>query len=956
MATIDEHGDDLRRPLPPRAQARLGRHGRRLARRGPGARPPGRDQDPPRALRERRRSSSSASGARRTHAAGLSHPNIVSIYDRGEVGGSYFIVMEYVEGRTLKELIVTRGPCPVPVAISYVAAGARGAPLRAPERHRPPRHQAAQRPRRPRGARQGRRLRHRARRHEPDDRGRLDHRHGAVPLARAGARRAGRRVLRSLLDRDRPVRAAHGQGAVHGRDPGRDRDEAPLAGAAERRRRSAPRSRTTSTSSSFGPSRRSPPIATGPARRWTATSSSSRRGDAVGPETEEAATMVLRGESTAQTCRPAADRPATAATSAIAPTRARSRPAGRGGRGSSPRQPRSRSGSAAGSCTTTSATRSTRTSRSRSTSTPGILEQKAVALIDADGFEHNVRRLPNADVQPGLRLPAGPGAGDEAAARVDRHDPRLQRQAEGDGAEPRGQVARRRGGGADPPPARAQRGAGELVATGEPGHRAGPEGGRRRRRRLLGADQRLVRARSRLPCRASSVRATTPAPRSSSPPASPSAGSTSTATSLPARSSTRARPATRPPRRARRVTLSVSKGPTTVTVPDVIPADRRGRAGDADRAPASRSTSIHQDTDDESLDGLVIVAGSGRQHAGGPEVDRDAHGRAVRAAARRDHGHDVDRHHVDRHDDHDSRRHDPDRSVSDRIRLAVLAGGRSSEHEISLASAASVAAALDPARYDVRTIEIGRDGRWALPTGETRAALPATTTGRDASRAGRLRPGDARRRRRRAADPPRPVRRGRHRAGPLRARRRRVRRPRRARLVGLHGQGRLQDADARRRASRWRATSRSGSASRSRIRSATRSSSSPRNMGSSVGISKVRDESELDAGCRARPPPRREGDGRGVRRRHGGRGRRARQPSLAGRLAPGPGRLAQRRLVRLLARSTTRAARSSWSRRRASTRRRSSGRASSPSRRSWRRRARAWRAPTSSSAPPTARS
>jgi eukaryotic-like serine/threonine-protein kinase len=55
-----------------------------------------------------------------THAAGLSHPNVVSIYDRGEAEGSYFIVMEYVEGRTLKELIVTRGPCPVPVAISYV--------------------------------------------------------------------------------------------------------------------------------------------------------------------------------------------------------------------------------------------------------------------------------------------------------------------------------------------------------------------------------------------------------------------------------------------------------------------------------------------------------------------------------------------------------------------------------------------------------------------------------------------------------------------------------------------------------------------------------------------------------------------------------------------------------------------------------------------------------------------
>src|SRR5919204_5457636 len=54
-----------------------------------------------------------------THAAGLSHPNIVSIYDRGETNGSYFIVMEYVEGRTLKELLVRRGPTPIPVAIDY---------------------------------------------------------------------------------------------------------------------------------------------------------------------------------------------------------------------------------------------------------------------------------------------------------------------------------------------------------------------------------------------------------------------------------------------------------------------------------------------------------------------------------------------------------------------------------------------------------------------------------------------------------------------------------------------------------------------------------------------------------------------------------------------------------------------------------------------------------------------
>jgi D-alanine-D-alanine ligase len=41
-------------------------------------------------------------------------------------------------------------------------------------------------------------------------------------------------------------------------------------------------------------------------------------------------------------------------------------------------------------------------------------------------------------------------------------------------------------------------------------------------------------------------------------------------------------------------------------------------------------------------------------------------------------------------------------------------GGRSSEHEISLASAASVLEALEGAGYEAVTVEIGRDGRWAL--------------------------------------------------------------------------------------------------------------------------------------------------------------------------------------------------------------------------------------------------
>src|SRR4051812_19087416 len=53
------------------------------------------------------------------NAAGLSHPNIVSIYDRGDSEGTYYIAMEYLEGRSLKELIVSRGSAPVRTAIEY---------------------------------------------------------------------------------------------------------------------------------------------------------------------------------------------------------------------------------------------------------------------------------------------------------------------------------------------------------------------------------------------------------------------------------------------------------------------------------------------------------------------------------------------------------------------------------------------------------------------------------------------------------------------------------------------------------------------------------------------------------------------------------------------------------------------------------------------------------------------
>src|SRR5579885_120269 len=43
-------------------------------------------------------------------AANLNHPNIVSVYDWGQEQGTYFIVMEYVEGRSLADILRTEGP------------------------------------------------------------------------------------------------------------------------------------------------------------------------------------------------------------------------------------------------------------------------------------------------------------------------------------------------------------------------------------------------------------------------------------------------------------------------------------------------------------------------------------------------------------------------------------------------------------------------------------------------------------------------------------------------------------------------------------------------------------------------------------------------------------------------------------------------------------------------------
>src|SRR2546427_9769091 len=51
-----------------------------------------------------------------------------------------------------------------------------------------------------------------------------------------------------------------------------------------------------------------------------------------------------------------------------------------------------------------------------------------------------------------------------------------------------------------------------------------------------------------------------------------------------------------------------------------------------------------------------------------------------------------------------------------RLRVGVIFGGRSGEHEVSLASAASVVRALDPEKYEAVPIGIGKDGRWFIGT------------------------------------------------------------------------------------------------------------------------------------------------------------------------------------------------------------------------------------------------
>ena len=159
--------------------------------------------------------------------------------------------------------------------------------------------------------------------------------------------------------------------------------------------------------------------------------------------------------------------------------------------------------------------------------------------------------------------------------------------------------------------------------------------------------------------------------------------------------------------------------------------------------------------------------------------------------------------------------------MTKKLRVGVLFGGRSGEHEVSLLSAASILKAIDRKKFDVVPIGITKEGHW-LAAGDARNLLEGDTS----AVARRLRAGDP------EATPgakllhegiptllvpepgagvegaghvcgcrsghagcgvsgsPRYLRRGRHHPGPLRTRRHRLCRLGRAGLLGGHGQGR----------------------------------------------------------------------------------------------------------------------------------------------------------------------
>ena len=167
------------------------------------------------------------------------------------------------------------------------------------------------------------------------------------------------------------------------------------------------------------------------------------------------------------------------------------------------------------------------------------------------------------------------------------------------------------------------------------------------------------------------------------------------------------------------IALTVSKGPAQVQVPDVEGLDL-GTARATLRGAGFRVDVVFADTD-LVRGGRHRARPDARPGASTPTRSPPSRSRVGRFVEPPPSETFADRHDDDRDDAHGLA------SASVR-RVAILMGGRSSEHDISLASARSVIAALDPARYDVVTIEIGHDGRWELGEGTAKELGTAAET------------------------------------------------------------------------------------------------------------------------------------------------------------------------------------------------------------------------------------
>ena len=187
-------------------------------------------------------------------AASLNHPAIVAIYDTGEDfenGVSVpYIVMEYADGSTLRDLLHSGRRLLPERALEITAGVLQALDYSPPQRHHPPRHQAREHHADPVRHREGDGLRHRpghGRQRHDDDADRRGHRHGAVPVAGAGQGRDRRRPQRPVLHRLPDVRTAHRPAAVRRRLPGRRGLPARARGAAAAVAPTTPRSARRST-------------------------------------------------------------------------------------------------------------------------------------------------------------------------------------------------------------------------------------------------------------------------------------------------------------------------------------------------------------------------------------------------------------------------------------------------------------------------------------------------------------------------------------------------------------------------------------------------------------------------------------------------------------------------------------------------------------------------------------